>query len=134
MLGRVQALGAEAGEDVALVLVGVAFAHLLHALGDGRHAALGRALDERQALLGQRLRRLLLHPACCCNHNHNHRSGMVEGMAIAMHVASPSSPRTLALALSCLFVLEEMTGPGLGANRRLGTHEPVECEKSATTG
>lgn len=52
MLGRVQALGAEAGEDVALVLGGVAFAHLLHTLRDGRHTALGRALDERQALLG----------------------------------------------------------------------------------
>lgn len=133
MLGRVQSLGAEAGEDVALVLVGVAFAHLLHALRDGRHAALGRALDERQALLGQRFRRLLLHPVCCCNHNHNHShkhtSVMVEGIAIAMHVATPSSPRTLALALSCLFVLKEMTGPGLGANRRLGTHEPVEFEE-----
>ena len=47
MLGWVQALGAEAGKDVALVLGGIAFAHLLHTLWYGRHTALGRALDER---------------------------------------------------------------------------------------
>lgn len=47
MLGWVQALSAEAGKDVTLVLGGIAFAHLLHTLRDGCHAALGRALDER---------------------------------------------------------------------------------------
>lgn len=61
MLSRMQTLGLQSGEDIQLMLTRVALPHFLHTLGYGSDATLGSTLEERQALLGQGLRSLLLH-------------------------------------------------------------------------